>query len=501
MFFIGFQSIFWRFRRLWVTVTALLALGGCFGASSNSEAAEDSHESPVAPADIVRTATPEFNFSADDHLFLETIERGCFNYLWNEVGVPGRLAKDRRTTPTASIAGIGFQLSSLPIAVERGWVTKGQAEERALRILHTLLDAPGNRRYGMFLHFVNVDNGRVFPPFNNEVGTVDHALLLAGAMPAAMYFGGDVQRLVDDMIAQTDWRAFQVSPAKLVNFGWRPADNVTLSGDAPGEFMTTDWRYASDEERIIYFLAVGHPNPDRAVEPRCYYRLERHVKSRGDAQPFVVSPTGSLFTYFFSHCWINYRGLGSDDPQRFDCPGPRVDWYENSRRATLTHRQRCIDASQDFPTLSAERWGLAPSMGQPGDKPGFDYIVPDVKPNAWDVENLQRGTIAPYAAGTAIMFTPQESLVALKAFRDIKDATGAPLVWRDPADGGYGFADSFNLGQRVACDDNVAIDVGPMLLGIENARSGLIWRLFMEHPVARNAVERLGLAPIDSSKP
>ena len=68
-------------------------------------------------------------------------------------------------------------------------------------------------------------------------------------------------------------------------------------------------------------------------------------------------------------------------------------------------------------------------------------------------------------------------------------------MWRDPAAGGYAFADSFNLDQRRACDDNVAIDVGPMLLAIENARSGLIWRLFMQHEVAKRAVERLKLSP------
>ena len=70
-----------------------------------------------------------------------------------------------------------------------------------------------------------------------------------------------------------------------------------------------------------------------------------------------------------------------------------------------------------------------------------------------------------------------------------------PLAWRDPADGGYGFADSFKLDPPRACDDNVAIDVGPMLLAIENVRTGLIWKLFMEHEVARRAVERLQLRP------
>jgi hypothetical protein len=109
---------------------------------------------------------------------------------------------------------------------------------------------------------------------------------------------------------------------------------------------------------------------------------------------------------------------------------------------------------------------------------------------------LQRGTVAPYAAASAIMFTPQESLAALREFRELKGRDGQPLVWRDPHRGGYALADSFNLDQGVTCDDNVAIDVGPMLLAIENARTGLIWRLFMEHDVARRAVERLKFVPL-----
>jgi hypothetical protein len=105
------------------------------------------------------------------------------------------------------------------------------------------------------------------------------------------------------------------------------------------------------------------------------------------------------------------------------------------------------------------------------------------------------------------MFTPQESVAALRAYRELKTSDGRPLVWRDPAQGGYGMAERFNLAQptrndaaagtasrreaRVASDDNVSIDAGVLLVALENARSGLVWRLFMEHDVARRAVERL----------
>ena len=127
--------------------------------------------------------------------------------------------------------------------------------------------------------------------------------------------------------------------------------------DGPGEFHKNHWEWCSDEERLIYFLAVGSPNEKHALEPATYYHTKRIVKQHGEMPPYVVSWNGSLFTYFFSHCWIDYRHLATDDPAAFGESGPAVDWFENSRRAMLTQRQRCIEVSSKFPTLGENRWG------------------------------------------------------------------------------------------------------------------------------------------------
>jgi hypothetical protein len=447
------------------------------------------------PINILRTPDADraasYEFTPADDAFLDQIQRGCFNYLWNEVGRPSGLAKDRRTTVVASTAGVGFQLSALPIGIERGWITRDEGRRRALSILRTLLERTDNRRDGVFLHFVHADTGAIYPPYHNEVSTVDHTLLLAGALPAAVYFGGEVGELVGRMAAETNWKKYYNPQVEFISFAWKPVDHGNLAGD--GAFSPHAWHVASDEERLVYFIAAGCPTDEFAADPRDYYRLERHVRRHADGPPFVVSPTGSPFTYFFSHCWIDYRALRADDPRRLGVEALRVDWFENSRRAVLTHRQRCIEAANEFPTLGPDRWGLSPCMGF-DDKGQMNYLVPDLRPSLFDRDQWQGGTIAPYAAGSAIMFAPEESLAALRAFRDLEDHEGRPLVWRDPADGGYAFADSFRLDPPRACDDNVAIDVGPMLLAIENARTGLIWRLFMEHDVARRAVGRLKLS-------
>ncbi|MCH7719463.1 MAG: DUF1501 domain-containing protein, partial [Planctomycetes bacterium] len=299
------------------------------------------------------------------------------------------------------------------------------------------------------------------------------------------YFGGQVAKLGNRLVNSTNWRAFAVGPNGYLSMGWKPDDAEHLDGS--GEFLKWHWSNSSDEERLIYFLASGSPTPVYAIDPEMYFRLRRTMKHHDGGQPFAVAWSGPLFNYFFSHCWIDFRALGPDHPSRFGVNAPSIDWFENSRRAVLTHRQRCIEAAGRFGTLSANRWGLSACVGRDG------YIVPGTRPNLSDQDEWGEGTVAPYAAASSIMFTPKESLAAIRAFMDLKDAAGKPLIWRDPEEGGFGFADAFNLDQGYVSDDYVGIDQGPMLLAIENARTGLIWKLFMEHHVAQRAVKRLKL--------
>jgi hypothetical protein len=93
------------------------------------------------------------------------------------------------------------------------------------------------------------------------------------------------------------------------------------------------------------------------------------------------------------------------------------------------------------------------------------------------------------------MFAPTESLAALREYKSLSGPDGKPLAWRDPDHGGYAFVDSFCLAPPFGQDENLGIDAGPLLLAIENARTGLIWKLFMEDDVAKRATERLRLKP------
>jgi hypothetical protein len=374
------------------------------------------------PADIV--ASPEslaawqYKFSDADEKTLDQIQKGCFQYFWKEVGGPAMLAKDKTSDTICSTAAVGFQLSSFPIGVERGWITRAEGEQRALAVLRSLVERTDNKKFGIYLHFIDSASGGL-PDFRRtryryelQASTVDHALLQAGAMTAASYFGGDVARLADKIAADSDWRSMFDEQAGYLTMGWRATTDRGVDG--PGEIYPNYWQWCSDEERLIYFLAVGSPTAKYALEPAAYYRLKRVVKGHADLPRYVVSWNGSLFTYFFAHCWIDYRHLAADDPGAFGGEGPPVDWFENSRRAVLTHRQRCIEAGRQFPTLGENRWGLAPCAYR--DK----YLVHEVRPNLSDQDVWHDGVVPPYAAGSAIMFTPIESLAALREYKSLR---------------------------------------------------------------------------------
>jgi hypothetical protein len=459
-------------------------------------AGEPASAEPAAATIESITASPEslaawqYEFSPADEKLLDEVQRGCFNYFWREVGEGACLAKDKSSDTVCSIAAVGFQLSSLPIGVERGWITRDEGRTRALTVLRALTERQDNKKFGIYLHFLDERTGgqpdfaRTKYRYELTASTVDHALLQAGAMTAAVYFGGEVATAAAPIVDDADWRAMFDAQTGTMTMGWKADTDRGVAG--PGKLLSATWQWCSDEERLVDFLAVGAPE-DHAVEPAVYYHLRRVVKQHENMPPYAVSWNGSLFTYFFSHCWIDYRHLAADDPAKFGEPGPAVDWFENSRRATLTHRARCIEASDQFPTLGENRWGLAPCSFRD------EYFVHQVRPNVDDKDIWCDGVLPPYAAASAIMFTPQESLAALREYRSLQGADGKPLAWRDPADGGYGFVDSFRLDPPFGQDDHLGIDQGPMLLAIENARTGLIWRLFMQHPAARRAFERLDL--------
>jgi hypothetical protein len=468
------------------------------------------------------TPRPPYQFSAADSKFLDEVQHGAFNYLWTAADPRTGMVRDRTSKTIVSIAGVGFQLSALPIAVERGWVSRDEATARAELILRSISENPTNRKAGLFYHFLDgATAGQPAEAYERVVSTIDSALFLAGVMTVGMYFEDEVRKLGDELLDAADWSFFVAEPGKaftgtvrdyemgFISLAWKPDRAEAPSGD--GKLVPYFWLDAGDEQKLAVFLAVAAAKAEHRVPADMYYKLRRPLGDHGDSGPFVWFPfSGAMFTHFFAHCWINYSAMGPDDPGKFtQWPRAQVDWWENSRRAIRLHQDKTRARTDLFPGLGEHAWGLTASDVEKG------YAVPGLFPARIPLagEQSQRdfstfkakddfgdGTLAPYGAGSCIVFEPAAAVSAMRCYRELKAKDGSPLVWRAPEPGGFGFHDAFNAKSGWCAPDCLAIDQGPLILSIENARTGLIWKLFGSHPHAKAAFDRLGLTERHESR-
>jgi hypothetical protein len=469
----------------------------------------------ASPSGVAR---PPFKFSDEDDQFLDEVQQAAFWWMFDACNPETGLTRDRSSREFSSVAAVGFMLAGLPVGVERGWISRSQGEQRAIVTLRALASSP--RKGGLFYHFLDGRTAQIPAEAPEDVvSTIDSALLIAGMIVAGSYFGGEAGQRADAFIAEANW-AFFTDPAAekehwrgFVSLGWQPERLSEPKGN--GSLLPYFWIDSGDEQRLVTFLAVATPKAEHSIDPTFYYRMRRQIGSHPASGEFSYIPwSGALFTNFFAHCFINYAAIGPDEPKRLGVDRrASIDWWENSRRAVLMHRARASENVAVYPILAEHAWGLTASDYAKGYQvPGL-YPSPerfaDEKPD-WDYESSDRamkqdlgdGTIAPYGAGCAIMFDPQASIAAMRRFRSLTRADGSPLAWRSPrpaqfgsprAGEGYGFVDAFHVGTGWAADDCLGIDQGPLVLSIENARSGLIWRLFHAHPVVKSGLKRLSL--------
>jgi hypothetical protein len=496
-----------------LTLAAAASLG-CAGPRT----ATSFENTPVRAADVVirsaeGTPRPPFRFAPDDAALLDEIAHATFDYFWHAVSPETGMVYDRTSSDVVSVAGVGFQLAALPIGVERGWVGRDEAADRARRILAALESEPSNRKAGLFYHFINPHDASARRVGRElVVSTVDSALLFSGMLVAGAYFGDDIRTTADRLFAQADWSFFLADPGPggppgiYLSLGWKPHADDLPTGD--GELLPYYWLDSGDEHRLTTLLGVAAPKPGFRVPPETYWNLRRQLGRHENQGHVVYFPySGALFTAFFAHLFIDYASLGVDNPAAHGATHrARVDWWENSRRLVHLHRDRAIQNPGSLPTLGPDAWGFSAGDGPDG------YLVSQVFPDPVAMadarpgrdfseyrptDNWGGGVVAPYAAGASIMFEPDLAVSALRAARGVTGPGGAPGVWR----GEWGFADAFRLDRQGRADwvaeDFVAISQGPLLLGIENARTGLVWQLFMSTPQVRSGLERAGLDPSD----
>jgi hypothetical protein len=416
---------------------------------------------------------------------LDALQRAAFAYFLHEANpVNGLIPDSNQLNVPSSIAAVGLGLSAYPVGVEHGWMTREQAALRtlaALRFFWTSVqgkepDATGYK--GFYYHFLDMQTGK--RAWQCELSTIDSALLFAGMLTSAAYFGADaaeeveIRALAEALYRRADWRWAQHGGA-AVSHGWKPEQG----------FLPYRWE-GYNEALILYALGLG--SPTYALPEASYaawtatYQWKRVYESE-----YLFS--GPLFTHQLSHIWIDFRGIQDAFMRDRSC-----DYFENSRRATYVQQQYAMRNPQQFEGYGIDCWGLTASDG-PGwvtlpingiERQFFGYVARGVPDGPDD------GTIAPWATVASLPFAPEVVLPALRHFHDLDLGKVSP----------YGFKATFNPtfpgvpGSKHGWVSpwHYGLNQGPIVLMIENYRSGLLWRLLRRCPYLVAGLQRAGFA-------
>ena len=444
--------------------------------------------------------------------FSEDLTRRTFDYFWDTTERQRCLAPDRwPSNPSSSIAATGFALTAFGIGAERGYVTREEAAQRTRDCLAFYWNAPqgpqptGVSGYkGFFYHFLKNDDGTRYR--TTELSTVDTALLLGGVLFAQSYYDRDtpaereIRDLAEKIYRRVDWTfvkrdltgtsAKNLQNSHAITMGWRPEKG----------FETHDW-VGYNEGMLVYVLALGsptHPVGKDAWDKGWAANLEKDWGTYYGQQHLQFEP---LFGHQYSHVWVDFRGI-QDEFMR----GKGIDYFENSRRATLSQRAYGAANPNKWVGYSGALWGWTASDG-PG---GHRNLVVNGRPRRFmgysargvSAERVvDDGTIVPTAAGGSIPFAPE---VTIPALMNMKAKYGDQLYAR------YGFKDSFNPSFTFAnlpsrsgtvdpqvgwiARDHLGIDQGPILSMMENHRSGLVWRVMRKNPHIREGLKRIGFS-------
>lgn len=382
---------------------------------------------------------------------------GAFDFFWEQANTdpesPGYgLIRDRYpgSEGIASIASVGFGLTAYVIGAEKGYVTREQACERVDGTLDTLLSL--QRERGFYYHFLDIHTGK--RAWQSEVSSIDTAILLMGVLTAGEYCG-ESRAKMEEIYAGVDWPWF-VDPER----------NMFYMAYRPEKGFEGYWDFYA-EQLMLYILAAG--SPTHPIDPSVYYTFTRHMAKYGEGRPFIHSWFGSIFTYQYSHAWIDFRGL-------VDRRG--VNWFDNSVEASLAHYRFAVAMDEKYLTLGPQAWGLTAC-----DSPhGYEgrYGAP---PSGYDhKQHLVDDTIAPAGAIGSIVFLPEKAKQAMVYYYSFEGLRGP-----------YGFQDAFNLTEGWFAGDVIGIDKGISLLMLANYQQDLVYAVAMRNVYIQNGLERLGI--------
>ncbi|CAI2539658.1 Botulinum neurotoxin type G precursor [Serratia proteamaculans] len=396
-----------------------------------------------------------------DSALIELEARKSFNFFWemanSDPASPGYgLVSDSKQSPVCNVAQVGFALSAIPIGIDNGWITREEGAARTLGTLNMLLNHAEQHK-GFFYHFLDKLTGK--RTWTSELSTIDTTLALNGVIVAGEYFGGEVKQMADQIYHKVEWPWFRDAKTNQFYLAWYP--------EKGGAFKTKYHWSGPAEQASMYVLAAA--SPTHPVSGDMFYSISRDKHSYRGSKPVLDTWFGSSFTNQFSNAWIDFRG-------KVDKLGD--DWFDDGVLNSQISRQYSIDEQDNFKTFGPDSWGLSAANGPDGNYHG-NYGAPPATAANTD------GTMVLSGAVGAVVFTPKESLAAMQNYY-----RNHPYTW-----GKYGFNGSYNLDVTPYWYSSSVngLEKGISIVMLENYRTGIIWRLYMQNEAIKQGVAAIGL--------
>jgi len=405
----------------------------------------------VPPKD---NGTPEVTLT--DNEILDLVQKQTFKYFWDFAEPNSGMARERSQADAyggnsrnmVTMGGSGFGIASFPAAVERGWVSHQEAVARLEKILDFLETVP--RYHGAFSHWYSANSATTRPFGDKDDGgdLVETAFLIQGLLINRQYFSAEseseiaLRERITTLWEEVEWDWY-TQGENVLYWHWSPIyafqKNLQIKG----------W----NESLIIYVLAAS--SPTHSISAEVYHEgwasggnIKTNRAHFGQQMPLGPSYGGPLF---FSH--YSFIGL---DPRNLN--DRYANYWEQNKAHSLINYQYCVSNPKNYIGYGPNSWGLTASDSYDG----YSAHSP----------TNDLGVITPTAALSSFPYTPEKSMAALRYFYEEKGAD----LW-----GEYGFYDAFSESEDWYADGYLAIDQGPIIAMIENYRTGLLWRLFMQN--------------------
>ncbi|MDB5123326.1 MAG: hypothetical protein JWP94_1455 [Mucilaginibacter sp.] len=411
----------------------------------------------IKPVGIIKGLT--------DSALLDVVQRQTFRYFWDFGHPVSGLARERSNVAydygneTVTTGGSGFGIMALLVADHRKWISHDQAVDRMLKIVEFLIKA--DSYHGVFPHWLNGATGKIIPFGRKDDGgdLVETSYLFQGLLCARQYFNGDDQKerrirsRINTMWDEVEWSWYTREGRDNLYWHWSPNNGWAMNFPIRG----------FNECLITYILAAsGDRYP---VSSDVYHRgwtqsdfFKNGKTFYGYTLPLGFDYGGPLFFSQYSFLGLDPKGL----KDRY------ADYWEQTTHHTLINYAYCVENPKKYKGYGENCWGLTASdsyVGYSAHEPRNDL-----------------GVISPTGALSAFPYAPQYSMKALHHFYyDLGDK-----IW-----GEYGFVDGFSESHNWYAKSYLAIDQGPIVVMIENYRSGLLWNLFMSCPEIQRGLKKL----------